>query len=350
MADGGAAPGASQGTGIGISSRDQARIFAPFAQAESTAAREFGGTGLGLVICKNLVELMGGEIGCTSTRGAGSTFWFRLPLVPACQPAPVFERPVARRRLRPVAADAPRVLVVDDNAVNRLVAESHLEVLGLRTATAASGPRALALLAERHFDAILMDCRMPKVDGYETTRRLRQQEADRDRRSVVIGVTAHAGKGARESALGAGMDDFLAKPFRVEELGAVLERWLPFVARQRPSGAGTPDAGPESGKNLRARTAEAFRRDGARDLETMRQVLAEGDAVALAHGAHALGGSSDVLDASALAELCGELEDLAWDGDLAGCRARLPAIEIEFDRLADELDRLADELDRGVKE
>ncbi len=348
-------------TGIGISAKDQARIFAPFAQADSTAARQFGGTGLGLVICKNLVELMGGEIGFESAREVGSTFWFRLTLAPARQPpAAQLETPVpGDRPLLPPATDAPRVLVVDDNAVNRLVAENQLEVLGFATAAVASGSRALRRLAAERFDAVLMDCQMPALDGYETTRRLRRREREGDRRTTVIGVTAHALPGARQSALDAGMDDYLAKPYRVEELAAVLERRLPWVPREpnvdagaEPGGSGqnvelqARDSGAlrtirrlehDTGKDLVPEAPAAFRREGRRHLEAMRRALAAGNARGLAQDAHALGGSSDFLGASALARLCGELEDSARDGDLAGCRDRLPAVEREYDRIAVEL-------------
>jgi CheY-like chemotaxis protein len=215
-----------QDTGIGIAPEDQAHLFEPFTQVDSSSVRKFGGTGLGLAISKKLVELMGGEIGVESARGVGSTFWFRIPLPHSQTPTTEVELPAADADAAAGEEAAPhRVLVVDDNPVNRMVAVRQLEALGYRAESVESGGAALDALGAERYDAVLMDCQMPGLDGYETTRRLRRLE-NGDRRTPVIAVTAHAMKGERERCLDAGMDDYVAKPFRLRELAGLLERWI----------------------------------------------------------------------------------------------------------------------------
>ncbi len=219
-------------TGIGIAPEAQKRLFTPFYQADSSLGRRFGGSGLGLVISRRLVELMGGEIGCESVRDVGSTFWFRVPLKrienPAMTPTPVPEKSISRAHVR--------VLVVEDNAINRMVLVAHLQAMGIQSTAAEDGHEALALWKEQRFSVILMDCQLPGIDGYETTRQLRQQEPPDGPRTLVIAVTAHALKGERERCLAAGMDDYIAKPFRGEDLAAVLDRWLEPKTTVDPEG------------------------------------------------------------------------------------------------------------------
>jgi len=230
-----------QDTGIGIAPEDQAHLFEPFTQVDSSSVRKFGGTGLGLAISKKLVELMGGEIGAESTRGVGSTFWFRVPLPQSRTPTTEVELPVAGGGATAgEEADRYRILVVDDNPVNRMVAVRQLEALGYRAESVESGVAALDSLGEERYDAVLMDCQMPGLDGYETTRRLRRLE-NGDRRTPVIAVTAHAMKGERERCLDAGMDDYVAKPFRLRELAGLLERWI-----ELPPTPAAPSSGPRA--------------------------------------------------------------------------------------------------------
>ncbi len=208
-------------TGIGIAPGVQSRLFRPFTQADASAARRHGGTGLGLAISKKIVDVAGGEIGFESTPGEGSSFHFILPFAVA-QPPP---EPAKRAAVTPRAGADRRILLAEDNPVSCLVARSQLEGLGYQVDVAENGLEVLDALEERDYDLVLMDCQMPELDGYETTRRIRQREVG-ERHTPVIAVTAHAMAGDREKCLAAGMDDYVSKPFREKALADVLESWL----------------------------------------------------------------------------------------------------------------------------
>jgi len=213
-------------TGIGIEPAMLERMFEPFVQADGSTTRKYGGNGLGLSIAKELVELMGGLIGAESEPGHGSTFWFELPMqrVTSVSGQTGRERGAALAERRP-NTNAPLVLVVEDSPVNRLVTVRVLERCGFRAHVVNDGQEALDALSMQAYDAVLMDCQMPELDGYEATRELRRREGD-GRRTPVIAMTAHAMTGDRERCLASGMDDYIAKPVRSQALVAVLQRWI----------------------------------------------------------------------------------------------------------------------------
>jgi PAS domain S-box-containing protein len=212
-------------TGIGMPPELRSRLFTPFTQAEPSTSRQYGGTGLGLAICQRIVGLMGGRIEVESTPGEGSTFTFTARFRRTAPPArePGLAEPVRRAAQR--SRGSYRLLLAEDNPVNRLVALHQLQDLGYRVDPVADGREVLAALERERYDLVLMDCQMPELDGYETTRRIRRREGGEER-IPVIALTAHAMKGDREKCIAAGMDDYLSKPYRKETLDLVLSRWL----------------------------------------------------------------------------------------------------------------------------
>ncbi len=207
-------------TGLGIPADKLTHIFSPFAQADDSITRRFGGTGLGLAIASRLAELMGGSLSVSSALGQGSTFRFILPLY--------------RERDRLVAAPAPatpvagngglHVLVVEDTPVNQVLCRAILVKAGHRVSLANDGAQALEILEKEHFDFVLMDMQMPVMDGLEATRRIRAREAQSGGHIPVVALTANAMDKDRLRCLEAGMDDFIAKPFRADLVLATIAR------------------------------------------------------------------------------------------------------------------------------
>jgi signal transduction histidine kinase/ActR/RegA family two-component response regulator len=206
-------------TGIGIASEAQGRLFQPFSQADTSTTRRYGGTGLGLVICRRLAEAMGGAMGVESEPGRGSTFWFTVA-VKGGDHVP----PAAVARARPAESTAAGVarslciLVAEDNAVNQRVAVRMLEKAGHRVDLVSNGREAVEALGRKPYDLVLMDCLMPQMDGFEATRAIRAAEVGTVRHVPIVALTANAMQRDREECLAAGMDDYLTKPIRVEQL------------------------------------------------------------------------------------------------------------------------------------
>jgi CheY-like chemotaxis protein len=221
-------------TGIGIAPAVQARLFAPFVQADASTTRRYGGTGLGLAIAKRLVELMGGEIGVESTLGVGSTFWVTLRLArrAAAQdnglPAPPQSGVAAPGAEVAAEGSRGRVLVAEDNPINRLVAVGLLQSLGYEVQTAEDGRQAVEAVGRERYDLVLMDLHMPELDGFAATTEIRRAEEEQGggRRLPIVALTADALAGDAERSLAAGLDDHLAKPITRERLAAVLARWV----------------------------------------------------------------------------------------------------------------------------
>jgi len=231
-------------TGIGIDPETQARLFQAFTQADGSTTRRYGGTGLGLAICKQLVEKMHGDIGVESLAGAGSTFWFTVEF-------PKQSKGVARiarqgtediilhgHQSELAKAHGPirpqRVLIAEDNAVNQRVVAAQLKKLGYASDTVANGLEVLEALSRISYDIILMDCQMPELDGYETTRQVRSRKGHHQ--PLIIAMTANAMQGDRELCLAAGMDSYLSKPMRVADLNAALNEAAGAAAKPNRDG------------------------------------------------------------------------------------------------------------------
>lgn len=211
-------------TGAGLSPEQQIAIFQPFTQIDLGHVKAQGGTGLGLTITAELVSLMGGQLKLESTPGQGSVFVVDIPVTvvdATAMPASIPPPPTVRR------TDTPRVLLVEDNPVNQLVASEMLMSLGCTVRVANSGQESLRAMADEPFDLVFMDCQMPEMDGFEATRRWRLDEALRgSTRLPVVALTANAILGDREDCLAAGMDDYLPKPVSREQLAVALKRYV----------------------------------------------------------------------------------------------------------------------------
>jgi signal transduction histidine kinase/DNA-binding response OmpR family regulator len=425
-------------TGIGIDPARVEQLFDSFSQADSSTTRRYGGTGLGLAISRQLVEMMGGEIGAISEPGQGSTFWFtvQLPVAAPKPPAPrgldgldvlvvddnatnreILERRLASWRMRcetagggeeglerirereqqgrpfdlvlldhlmpgldgldvvaalgsggppvillssAITADArgvvatlpkpvrdsrlfdaiatamePRVpepkppfggasiLLAEDNPTNQAVAVNILRKRGYRVSVAAHGGEAVDALRRQTFAAVLMDCQMPVLDGYAATAAIRALEGDA-RHTPIIAMTAHAMEGDRERCLAAGMDDYLSKPLRADDLDAVLRRWIgSTVIDQAALQALTRAVGDEA---IVEEICDLFLSEAGPRLTAMHEAAAAGDADGLRSHAHTLKGSAANVGAALVSTLAAELEAFARDGDLEAATALLPRL------------------------
>ncbi|MHA6493337.1 ATP-binding protein [Pseudomonas borbori] len=213
-------------SGIGISPERLEHMFDAFQQADTSISRRYGGTGLGLPIARTLAERMGGTLSAQSQEGYGSTFTVEVPLP--------FSEQAAHMSPSALPIDAQgqgqAILLVEDNPVNQTVIEAMLRSLGYQVSLVGDGAQAVYSAERQAFAAILMDCRLPIMDGYEATRQIRRMDAS----LPIIALTANALQGDRETCLAAGMNDYLAKPFKRADLQRVLQRWLP----PRPSAGG----------------------------------------------------------------------------------------------------------------
>jgi PAS domain S-box-containing protein len=321
-------------TGIGMRPDEIARLFQPFAQADTSTTRKYGGTGLGLIISKQLVEMMGGKIGVHSLPGLGSTFWFTAVFETA---EPEVAQPVTggvdRRNRGPVPG--LRILVVEDNPVNREVLLAQLSRLGYQAAAVENGAEAVEALAAAGYDLVLMDCQMPVMDGFEATLHIREVH----RSDIpIVAVTADAMPADRDRCLQAGMNDYLAKPVELQRLADMLAKWLPA-----PSAGGSAEArddpnpqGPMifnqdalmgrllGDQDLAGAILLSFVGDCPARLDELRQRIAEADASGARLLAHSLKGAAATVAAEELCAFAGAIEQAGAKGQVARCAELMP--------------------------
>jgi signal transduction histidine kinase/CheY-like chemotaxis protein/HPt (histidine-containing phosphotransfer) domain-containing protein len=337
-------------TGIGIPASDLELIFQPFAQADASMARRFGGTGLGLSICKSLVEMMDGRIWVESESGKGSTFYFTLALPLAKELPSDVEVPDAV----PVAAHAPlRILLVEDNPANQKLASYILHDRGHAVEIAGDGQEAVYLTESNRYDAILMDVQMPGMNGLEATAAIRRREGDGSR-VPIIAMTAYAMKGDRDRCLDAGMDGYITKPVKAEELIGLVERLTEQGSRTRDwrlAGDNQPSAphsdrripNPQSPDLVFDLAAAVTHSLGKYDLfqqmvgcffaevdpmlEKIRTALLAGDAAEVAHAAHRLKGTISHLGAPRAWNAAQRVEKSGHHGDMTAAAEAIRQLE-----------------------
>lgn len=356
-------------TGIGISPDKQNAIFMAFSQADGSTTRKYGGTGLGLTISKQLVEMMGGHIGLESSPGQGSVFHFTVPFAfcmprterfdDTASPNSAAAPPVAKtRRLR--------ILVAEDNDVNQLIARAFLEQRGHSVTVVGDGLAAVSAVRSQHFDLVLMDLQMPVMDGLEATVAIRSHEANSGRRMPIVAMTAHAMQQHRESCIAAGMDAFVTKPVKLNDLSAVLAG-LPLGVEDEK--CDTVGEGRELGKLIGAppspekrlidaeamlqnlggdsclmhRVASLFLADAPKHLDDIRIALECRNFESLTKLAHALKGAIGNFACEEGVAVSYRLETLARERKLSDVEPAYDEVRRVLAQLTPELEELAGE-------
>jgi signal transduction histidine kinase/ligand-binding sensor domain-containing protein/CheY-like chemotaxis protein/HPt (histidine-containing phosphotransfer) domain-containing protein len=354
-------------TGIGIAPSALPRLFQKFEQADASTTRRYGGTGLGLAICRQLVELMGGTIGVSSTPGEGSTFSFVLPLADGVEPAAAPHQP------RQPHTHRLRVLCAEDYPTNQIIVRMMIEELGHTVDVVENGLLAVAACARTRYDLVLMDGRMPEMDGVTATRLIRDggplDAPVLDPHLMIVALTANASEEDRTRYLSCGMDGFITKPIDDVQLHYHLARAidrqlqrgieLPPMPAPGEGAAGQPStadldamfgvftgppppavsAAQNAGRrasDLKERLRTAFVADLPRRRAELDEALAQGDREAAGRLLHGMRGSAGYLGDAALFRLCGDLEREADSGNLDAVRARLPRLLRLLDGIAAE--------------
>ncbi len=329
-------------SGIGIEADKLGEIFSPFLQADGSTSRKFGGTGLGLTITQQLVELMGGEIGVESVKGEGSTFWFTLELKKLAGASETTATLHVKSSPPVVQTEQSiRLLLVEDDEINQLVLRTNLTATGYQVDVACNGLEALKLLEQNDYALVLMDCMMPEVDGYEATAVIRDQNSAVINHSVpVIALTARAFKEDRDHCLAVGMDDYLSKPVVIADLLEMLDKWIGFApVNQEKQETIVCEAGNVllnmdelllralGNKVLVGNIANIFIDSIPICLESINNALATRDTAALIKSAHKLKGSAATIALSSLSATAFKIESLAEAGELESVSQLLPELE-----------------------
>jgi signal transduction histidine kinase/DNA-binding response OmpR family regulator len=350
-------------TGVGMTSSEQKRLLKPFAQADVSTTRRYGGSGLGLVICRRLVELMGGQLSLESRVGEGTSVRFCVELEEVDEPGVACpDMGTVRTQAGEVAPSngsrrrALRVLVAEDTVANQKLLRHLLQKAGHVCDVVSNGVEAVSALEKGRYDLVLMDCQMPVMDGYEATRRIRQLEGE-SRQTIIIALTASAMKGDREACLAAGMNEYLTKPVILEALLAVLGRYAPRLVEPAPESQAT-----KVGVPARIETEDlpvdlgalremigtdpavlqdmliAFMEENRQRVADLQAAQHSGDAEAVRRAAHGVKSAALNFHAARLAELARILEDRGQAGELEGLDPTVSALGRELERIERVLD------------
>jgi signal transduction histidine kinase/CheY-like chemotaxis protein/HPt (histidine-containing phosphotransfer) domain-containing protein len=340
-------------TGIGIAAERLDRLFKSFSQVDASTTRKYGGTGLGLVISRQLAELMGGEMGVRSTAGEGSTFWFTFaaPVGTACtikaeKPAETAAPRQREEEVRREVRGAIRVLVAEDNEINQVVAREVLERGGFACEVVRDGAAALDALTREAYDVVLMDCQMPIMDGFEATAEIRRRGMlSRSGQPVpVIALTASAIQGDRERCEAAGMSAYLTKPLDPKTVIQTIQGIVGTVAtdggEEAPLDLAELRARCMGNEELVARVLAAFQENLPKQLAQLEGDSSGVDRAALGRVAHAIKGVAATLAAHGLQGAAASLDGAAVEGQSADeLAARVEGVRVEAERLTQWLRR-----------
>jgi signal transduction histidine kinase/CheY-like chemotaxis protein/HPt (histidine-containing phosphotransfer) domain-containing protein len=352
-------------TGIGVSSEDQSLLFQPFSQAFGQTLGRFAGTGLGLVICRRLADLMGGRVEMTSELGKGTVMALALSLpIGTLEDLTASDPRTARRTLKNILnaqraapsiaqaeAEGTLVLAVDDHPINRMLLKRQLHMAGYACEVAKDGVQALEQWQSGRFGIVITDCNMPEMDGYALTHAIRKIESAQGlTRIPIVACTANALAGESEICLAAGMDDYLVKPVEIMDLLEKLNVWRPIPA----AAAGTAEVaepgvttasgeGPVDASVLREITGgdaaaereifEDFQRVNDQDAISLEHALGTGNFAEITRASHRMSGSCSVIGASALAAVCKRIELASRRTDRMPLESEIQEFKVEWMRL-----------------
>lgn len=357
-------------TGIGIPRDRMDRLFQPFSQADASTTRKYGGTGLGLAISMKLAEAMGGQIGVDSEEGKGSTFWFTALLQSVASPPAASGdseragRPLAPKDSTPSQAAvlgagsrgrSLRVLLAEDNATNQMLAMRLLEKAGCLADAVATGREAVAAIEAlpSAYDLVLMDVEMPEMDGLAATARIRALEAESGRHLPILAMTAHSTSADRDRCLAAGMDGYMSKPIRPQELAELLDRYgggaesaeavVDSAVAKVPAEekvfdrAGLISRLGDDDEDLLREIVGLYLEEAPAQIERLKQAVLDRDVDQVIHLGHSVRGSAANLGAETLARVAGQLETAGRNGDLASFGSTIEQLDREYRLLLSEL-------------
>ncbi len=352
-------------TGIGISDEQMQRLFQPFSQASASTSRKYGGTGLGLVICKKLVETMGGNIQAESKADQGSIFSFTITTQIARE-QPVYTLQDAldknNEKVGRLGDRLPlKILIAEDNLINQELAMAMLIKMGYQPDVVDNGLAVLEALQVEHYDLLLLDVQMPEMDGLETADYLVNHWHELHtgyERPTIVAMTASAMQGDREMCLRAGMDDYISKPIMMDSLQRTIEKWAVsniseevaderiVVKVEKTQNSSVIDRAAirnleQINPKLIGRMIHLFTAEEAPTLlQNLRQAIANRDSKEVSYNAHTLKGSSNILGAKALGKLCLEVELKGKNGDNEGLSELFTEIEHQYELACQELAKL----------
>ncbi|QOS78264.1 response regulator [Paenibacillus sp. JNUCC31] len=310
-------------TGIGIAEEDQKTLFQPYTQTERGRSKEYEGTGLGLSICSSLVTLMNGQIGVLSQEGQGSTFWFEIPLGKTEHSKATSGDDENHSQESQDQTENPipvSILLADDNVINRQVVLMQLKKLGITQVDSVSnGEEAVAAFLSKKYSLILMDNMMPMMDGLEATRKIRAMEQDEMRHPIpVIAMTGNVMDGEKDKCLAAGMNDFIGKPFTLETLDNMIQKWIHSSESEEVLNmtivSEIAELSSEGDPTLLGMLLNMYRDETPGKIEVLRRHIMSGNHVAAAKSAHDLKSGSLSLGIEYLSTLFAKIEQFAKEG------------------------------------